>query len=155
MNIIDAAYAVAHDYAGGTESLAPRLGMSGAILRGKVNPNDAKHHLTLAESERMQLLTDDHRIMFAMAEELGYMPPLRRVDFNVSDQSLLETYTKLMAELGDFSREFNSALVDGKITKSEIKRMRTEMRQFQSAGEELMNRAEQLIDESPSKLKAV
>ncbi|WP_341772648.1 phage regulatory CII family protein, partial [Burkholderia pseudomallei] len=48
MNIIDAAYAVVHDYPGGSESLAPRLGMSAAVLRNKVNPNNATHHLGLA-----------------------------------------------------------------------------------------------------------
>ncbi|PNE77837.1 hypothetical protein A8H37_06130 [Burkholderia thailandensis] len=39
MNILDTAHAVAHNYPGGCESLAPRLGVSPAVLRSKVNPN--------------------------------------------------------------------------------------------------------------------
>lgn len=33
MNIIDAAIATVHDYLGGSESLGPRVGLSGALLR--------------------------------------------------------------------------------------------------------------------------
>lgn len=50
MNPLDAAYKAAHDYPGGTDALAVRLGMTGAILRGKVNPNDSHHKLTLKEA---------------------------------------------------------------------------------------------------------
>lgn len=150
MNINDAAYATVHDYPGGSESLAPRLNMSAAVLRNKVNLNNTSHHLTLREAMRVMGVTDDHRILFAECEELGYMPPMRRVEFNVSDAALLETYTRLMSELGEFSREFHLALSDGKITSKEIVRLREEMREFQAAGEELLNRAEQLVDDKPA-----
>lgn len=39
MNVTDAAYVTVHQYPGGSEALTPRLGMSAAVLRGKVNPN--------------------------------------------------------------------------------------------------------------------
>jgi hypothetical protein len=74
VNITDAAYAVAHDYPGGTESLAPRLGMSGAVLRNKVNPNNTTHHLTLAEALRMSEITSDRRVAEAFARELHGCP---------------------------------------------------------------------------------
>lgn len=73
MTPTDAALAVGHDYPGGCASLAPRMGMPVALLRAKLNPHDKRQHLTLAESTRMQMLSSDHRILFAMAEELGYM----------------------------------------------------------------------------------
>ena len=147
MNIRDAAYSTAHDYPGGTDSLGPRIGMSGAILRGKVNPADTSHHLRLDEAMKLMAMTADHRILVAMCEELGYLPPIPRVDFAVSDSALLETYTKLMSELGDFSREFHTSLADGVLTTIEVDRMQQEMLQFFSAGEELLSRARQIVQD--------
>ena len=48
MNVVDAAYLAVHTYPGGSESLGPRIGMSPAVLRNKVNPNCSTHHLSLA-----------------------------------------------------------------------------------------------------------
>lgn len=73
MTPTDAALAVGHDYPGGCASLAPRMGMPVALLRAKLNPNDKRHHPTIAEAVIMQMLAGDHRILFAMAEELGYV----------------------------------------------------------------------------------
>lgn len=141
----DAAHATVHGYPGGSMSLAPRLGVSASILRAKVNPND-HHGLMIDEAVRLMEITDDHRILVSMNEALGYLPPIKRVDFTVGDAALLETYTRLMSELGDFSGEFHEALRDGKITQKEIARMRTELLEFFAAGEELMNRVEQLAE---------
>lgn len=147
MNVMQAAYETAHGYPGGTDTLADRLRMSsGAILRGKVNINDEGHHLRLDEAMAMMEAADDDRILFAMCEARGYMPPVKRVDFIVSDAALLETFTKMLAELGDFSKEFQKSLQDGKITRHEIGRMRKEMFEFFGAGEELISRAEQLVE---------
>lgn len=146
MNISDAAYAVVHDYPGGSESLGPRVGIDPAVLRNKVNQANTTHHLRLDESVRLQGVSGDHRICRAMNEELGYLPPIPRVDFAVSDSSLLETYTRLMAELGDFSGKFHVALSDGNLTMKEVAALRTEMLEFFAAGEELLNRASQIAE---------
>lgn len=146
MNITDAAYATVHDYPGGAASLAPRLGMPQAVLNSKVNPNTRTHHLMLEEALRVMVLTGDHRILRAQCDELGYLPPIPRQVVEVSDAALLETYTRLMSELGDFSREFHAALADGRITNAEIDRMEEEMREFMAAGEQLMQRARQIAE---------
>lgn len=142
----DAAHKTVHDYPGGSMSLAPRMDMPASTMRAKANPNDAAHGFTLDEAVQLMELTGDHRILVAMNEALCYLPPIKRVDFNVSDAALLEAYTNLMSELGDFSKEFHASLRDGKITKKEIARMREEMLEFFAAGEELLNRAEQLVE---------
>ena len=147
MNVKDAAYAVAHDYAGGTESLAPRLGMSAAILRNKVNPNNTTHHLTLAEAQRMMTLTGDCRILDAQAQEL------RKVcidvpDFNgVADIELLDAYTAMVADEGRFASDFRGALRDGKITGVEFERLRDDIHAQQVHQMELLARIESLIVE--------
>jgi hypothetical protein len=147
MNVTDAAYHTVHDYPGGADSLAPRAGISsGQMLRNKVNPNQEGHHLSLAEAGRIVGITQDRRIPDAFAGLVGCVL-INVADFNgVSDMALLETYTKLMSELGDFSQAFHKALSDGRITKKEIGQLEQQMREFQSAGAELINRAKQLTE---------
>lgn len=146
MNITDAAFATVHDYPGGSESLGPRVGIDPAVLRNKVNSKNTMHHLRLDESVRVQGVSGDHHICRAMNEELGYLPPIPRVDFAVSDLALLETYTRLMSELGDFSGKFHTALSDGHLTIKEVDGLRAEMLEFFAAGEELLNRAQQIAE---------
>lgn len=146
MNITDAAFATVHDYPGGSESLGPRVSLDAAVLRNKVNPKNTTHHLRLDEAVRLQGVSGDHRICRAMNEELGYLPPIPRVDVAVSDAALLETYTRLMSELGDFSGKFHQALADGKLTSREIDGLQAEMLEFFAAGEELLNRARQIAE---------
>lgn len=73
MNVVDSAHATVHDYPGGSESLAPRLGMSPAVLNSKVNPNTCTHHLTLLEAHTIMRLTADHRMLHELAHDLGYV----------------------------------------------------------------------------------
>lgn len=148
MNVVDAAYHTVHDYPGGSESLGPRLKISPAVLRNKVNPHNETHHLTLAESMRMQTVTNDHRILHAMCDELGYLPPIPCFDFEgVSDEALLESYSKLIAKLGRFSQRFHTALSDGRVSRREIDRLTESMRGFQGAAEELLARTRAIMEE--------
>lgn len=148
MNVIDAAHATAHEYPGGAGSLAARLKMNPGVLNSKVNPNTTTHHLTLLEAQRIMGLTGDHRILRAMNEELGYLPPIPRIEVPAGDTALLETYTKMMSELGDVSREFHQALADGKgISRAELAGIRTQMLEMFAAGEELLNRVEQIVED--------
>lgn len=147
MNVTDAAYHTVHDYPGGADSLAPRAGISsGQLLRNKVNINQEYHHLTLAEAGRIVGITQDRRIPDAFAALVGCLLVNVGELHGVSDMALLETYTNLMKRLGDFSQEFHSALSDGRITHKEITELEQLMREFQSAGAELINRAKQLAE---------
>lgn len=146
MNVLDAAYNAVHDYPGGAEALAPRIGVSsGQMLRNKVNPNQEGHHLNLHEAVKVVELTGDSRIPAAFASLVGCVI-LPVAQFNgISDMHLLETYTKMIAELGDFSNSFHQALSDGRITPKEIAQLEQQMSEFQAAGAELINRARQLV----------
>lgn len=126
--------------------MAPRLGMVIAVLNSKVNPNTATHHLTLDEAARIMAVTGDHRMLRSLCEELGYLPPVPRVAGLVSDVALLENYTRLIAELGEFSLAFHLALTDGRLTTREVDRLEEEMLDFFQAGEELVNRARALAE---------
>lgn len=145
MNVKDAAYATVHDYPGGAPALGPRVNINPVVLTSKVN-NAPTHHLTLDEAQRIMCLTGDHRIVRAQLDELGYLPPIPRITAEVSDVSLLEAYTRLMSELGEFSKEFHAALSDGTLTVKEVDAMRSQMMDFFSAGEELLSRAREIAE---------
>lgn len=57
MNVTDAAYDTVHQHPGGSEALAPRLGISAAVLRGKVNPNSDRNLLSLQEADALMART--------------------------------------------------------------------------------------------------
>lgn len=147
MNLSDAAYATAHDYAGGTPSLAPRMGISGAMLRNKVNPNDATHHLTLSEAMRMQSLTGDHRILHAMSDELGYVC-IQLPVAGASDMALLDSFMAITKELGEFASEFQKDWADGRIDGKEIERLRKEFYELQQSAAAFMGMIEALAEQS-------
>lgn len=73
MNVQDAAYITGQEYPGGCLALGPRIGVSGAVLANKLNPNLNSHHLTVAEAMRIMMLSGDTRILHAMATELHHM----------------------------------------------------------------------------------
>ena len=147
-SVTDAAYHTVHDYPGGAVSLAPRVDIkSPRVLDNKVNDRCESHHLTLKEAVKIVDLSGDLRILDAWEERVGRVAiPLPQLEF-VSDTALLETYTNYIKEGGEFAAAFHDALADGKITRAEIENMRKEMHDTFRAGEELLNRAEQLVDD--------
>ena len=73
MNVTDAAYDTVHEYPGGSVALAPRLGLSDAVLRAKVNPNSDRNRLALEEADAMMGKSGDYRILHAMATTHGFV----------------------------------------------------------------------------------
>ena len=72
----DAFHATCHAYPGGCESLAPRMGMSSAVLRNKARPGCHTNHPTLADADHVMSLTGDVRILHALAAAV-VAPPAR------------------------------------------------------------------------------
>jgi len=70
MNTKDAAYLTGHHYPGGIPALAVRMGMDARELSRKLNPNTGS--LGLDEAIVLMVMSGDHRILYAMAGELGY-----------------------------------------------------------------------------------
>ncbi|SDI64823.1 Phage regulatory protein CII (CP76) [Paraburkholderia steynii] len=124
MNVLDAAHAVAHDYEGGCESLAPRVSMSSALLRNKVNPNNTANHLTLKEAVRLSVVTGDARILEAFARELGMVCIKAPTADNCADADVIEMMAQAMKTLGDMGHEINKTFADGRVERAEVKRVR-------------------------------
>jgi hypothetical protein len=124
MNIFDAFYATVHEYPGGVESLAPRLGMSAQILRNKANPNVDSNKSTLAEADAVMGLTSDYRILQALAHKHGFlMVKAPSSSSTECDMSVLEQVAGLMVANGVFGKEVYDALADGAVTKDELRKI--------------------------------
>jgi len=150
MNISDAAHKTVKEYPGGAEALATRLvtvnergeerPMSGAVLRNKVNPNNTTHHLTLAEASEIMALTDNHRILHALAAEHGYV--LRRVE-GAPSGSVVTAILAVSARQGDLAQAVAESLADGQITPNEAIEIGRLCASIQADAAELAQRAEQ------------
>ena len=148
MNVRDAAYHLVHDYPGGAEALAPRLGKRATSLSAEVSPNPVlgSHgrpaaKLGLLETMTMMQMSGDHRVLFAMAAELGYLAvPLPRVDED--DHSDAATAAQ---RLGELAREFAdvmgaavTGLADGRLTDNELSQVEDEWGQLVARGQQLL-----------------
>ncbi len=120
MTPLDAAHATVHDYPGGSESLAPRMGIRPNILRNKVNHNCDTNHLSLTEADKMMTMTGDHRILQAMAQQQGYVLVPVAFDVPASDSAILELVTRVWRTNGDVGKAVDDALADGRITTREL-----------------------------------
>ncbi|UDG74242.1 phage regulatory CII family protein [Achromobacter sp. 77] len=123
MNITTAADLTVHDYKGGSEALGAVVGMSPAVLRNKVNPNNTTHHLTLAEADRIVRMTGDVRILAAFAHGNGYLLVKAPESCGESDMSVLEQVAALMIAHGRFGHEVYDALADGGVDQQEMQRV--------------------------------
>lgn len=149
MNIADAAHKTVKDYPGGAEALATRLitvnekgeekPMSGAVLRNKVNPHNRTHHLTLAEASEIMSLTDNHRMLHALAAEHGYV--LRRVE-GEGTGSVIGAVLAVSKRQGDLAQAVAISLEDGKITPNESSEIGRLCASIQADAADLAQRAE-------------
>ncbi len=124
MNTLDAAHRVTSEYPGGAEALAHRLGMRPAVLRAKCNPNGpangSNYQLSMTDVLRIQVITGRFDILQAFAEECGF------VAIPLPDAHALDVPHALAmtcAEFGDYLREVDKALSDGRVTPNEVKRL--------------------------------
>ncbi|VVE68893.1 hypothetical protein PAN31117_03126 [Pandoraea anapnoica] len=124
MNITDAAHALVHDYPGGSESLAPRLGMSAAVLRNKVNPNNQTHHLSLNEAVKATDVANDERVLEAWAAERGSaivkIPHLSEC----CDSAIVEMMARAWETHGEVGKEIVKTLEDGRVEFQEVARVK-------------------------------
>ena len=122
MNVDDAAHAVVHDYPGGAESLAPRLGMSAPVLNSKVNPRTTTHKLALPEAVRITDLSGDMRILRAWVQHAGQimLPAPNEDDAAASDMAVLELVAAVGGSQGSLFGAIHHGLADGVLTDDEF-----------------------------------
>lgn len=123
MNHLDAFYQTVHDAPGGCEAIAPRMGMSAAILRNKANPNSATNKPTLDDTDRLMAVTGDYRVLEALAANHGFT--LAKIgDEPASDMAVLEHVTSIWQRMGDVANEVHKTLEDGRVEPHEVDAVR-------------------------------
>ena len=120
MNPDDAFHALVHDYPGGSESLAPRMGMSPAVLRNKANPECATHLPTLRDVRKAMALSGDLRPLHALCGEFGGVLVSVGEGEPADDMAVLELIAAVWARNGDLGQAVHSALVDHVLTHVEL-----------------------------------
>lgn len=120
MNVTDAAYDTVHQYRGGSEALAPRMGISAATLRGKVNPNTDRNLLSLQEADTLMGKSGDYRILHALAANHGFV--IQRVEAPVSG-SVITALLAAAAAKGELAEVVAKSMEDSRISANESDRI--------------------------------
>jgi predicted ATP-dependent Lon-type protease len=122
-DVHEAFRAVVHDY--DVAKMAAKMGMSVGTLYNKSNLNESSpHKVSLGEAVLVQVISEDHRIVEAMAHTLGgvyvKLPNIRVA----SDAALLDMVSEISIKNGNFHQELKDALEDGKFTAAEHEAIR-------------------------------
>jgi hypothetical protein len=122
MNLLDAAYNVVHDYPGGSQSLAPRLGKSASSLCHEVTATGTAK-LGLLDAAKITQLTGDLRILSAFATNAGQMlVPLPQCAEFAANECMLRL-ADTAREFGTLCNEVAVDLADGNISQNELARI--------------------------------
>lgn len=146
MNHLDAFHQTVHSAPGGCEAIAPRMGMSAAILRNKANPNSTTNKPTLDEADRLMGITGDHAVLHALAANHGYVCVKVEEGAEASDMAVLEMITLVWQTNGEVGAAVNEALADGRITRQEVERIRGAIKRAERALENVAARVEGMAD---------
>lgn len=119
----DAFYQTCKKYPGGFESLAPRMGMSGQVLRNKANHNATANHVHLCDIENIMTLTGDLSVLHALAQEQGCAVVKLDSEGSPCDQAVLELITIIWSRNGDVGAEVSKTLEDGRVDAQEVQRV--------------------------------
>lgn len=135
MNVLDAAYALVHDYQGWAPALGPRVGLTGKMLSNKVCPTDAIHKLTLDEAVRISEMARNPAILHAFAERLGFVaiPTAEMADADDIGHAI----ATVASEFGDYVRIVDAAVADGKVTPRELREAQAELVELIAAATQL------------------
>lgn len=118
MNVLDAAYHTVHAYPGGSESLGPRIGISPAVLRSKVNPKTKTHRLAVDEADELMAVTGDYSILQALAAEHGFV--LQSVAPGIEPGSICSGVLATNRANGELAEAIDKAIADNLITPNEL-----------------------------------
>lgn len=130
-----AAYGLVHAVRHRVQLLADVTNDPPQVITNRVALNSETHHTRLRDAVAWQKATDDHRILFAMCDELGYARPPRLPEF-VSDGDVGVQAMHAMREFGEFIAACEVAMRDGNVTareRSEIRKQWLEMEASVSA----------------------
>lgn len=146
MSLQDAFYRTVHDYPGGCESLAPRMGMTPAVLRNKANPNTTQNVVTLRDADMAIGLTGDFRLLHALCANHGHVAIPVEAEGHAGDLAVLELVTQVWAANGNVGAAVDATLADGRVELREIKDVRAAIYRTQQAMLSMLARLEDMAE---------
>lgn len=144
----DAFHATCHAYPGGCESLAPRMGMSSAVLRNKARPLCHTNHPTLDDADHVMSLTGDFRVLHALAAAHGHVCVPVDADPAPSDLAVLELVTHVWRSHGNVGAAVDAAMADSRIEGGEVEQIRAAIYTNIQALQQMLARIEALQEPS-------
>lgn len=120
MDALDAFYHTVHDYPGGAESLAPRMGMSPSVLNNKADRKKDSNKPMLNDADKVMAITGDYRILHALARQHSHVCLQVDSDAPASDLAVLELVTHVWRSNGDVGRAVDEVLADGRVERREL-----------------------------------
>ena len=98
------------------------MGINPGTLQNKLNPNNTTHHLTLRESQTLQVVANNASILHASAAQLGFVCTRATPDQAGGDP--VEAFMRLQSAHAEFCRAAADALEHGgDISANEIRRI--------------------------------
>jgi hypothetical protein len=146
MNTQDAFYNTVHDYKGGTEELAGRIGMSRAILLNKADPNKEHNKPLLSDADKVMGITGDYRILDALAANHRRVCIEIPEDGDACDMAVLEVMTKVWMTHGDVGAAVHATLADGKVEQHEVAKVRQAVYRMQQGLNSMLMRLEGMAE---------
>lgn len=138
MNVLDALYHTVHDFDGGAEALAVRLGKRGTSLCHEVRPpagGSAK--AGLLDAVKIMEITHDYRTLHAMAARCGFMAvPLPDLDGAHADTA--SYLAEVAREFSDLMQVVAVGAADGAITDNELAGLERQWGELVAAGTRLL-----------------
>lgn len=123
----------------GGSALAPVMGMEQGTLLNKANPNSAYAHLSVKEARQVMLASGDCRILFTLANEVGYVcVPVPSLEV-VGDLDVINALTEWQAEIGETAQKVRDIYADKVVKRSEVEELRKELDEDYQKGMALLN----------------
>lgn len=154
MSVQDAFYRSVHDYPGGCESLAPRMGMSPAVLRNKANPHSTTNIPSLRDADAVMAITGDYSVLHELAANHGHVCIKVDADAPAGDLAVLELVTRVWAANGDVGHCVDEALADGRVDRRELERVRGAIYRTQQAMHSMLARLEDMAEPPAAERRA-
>lgn len=150
----DAIHHVVHDFPGGAEALAPRIGRGAQVLRNKVTLEGVagvrrSHEPTLADVAAITRVTGDLRVLDALAAEVGAVVMRLPEAPECGDAALLDLVLTANDEYGQACAALREALDDGEVDRDEFAKLERETFEAVRAQLELLERVRGMVVDRP------
>ncbi|HTR00059.1 MAG TPA: phage regulatory CII family protein [Candidatus Acidoferrum sp.] len=136
MNQHDALYKLARAYPGGIDALAKAMDMSPNVLRNKLAPGIASHHVSFEEASQIIHLCQEAGVkgallpVHALLSRHGMSGFVVPTAGELSTDELSQMVCRVMAQIGELAGAVSAAFEDGICTESEVDLIE---REFQGA----------------------